>query len=141
MSRECVTFDHTADVGLAASADSLAELYEALALGLARFICASPVAALERRTIAVAAGDLEALAVDFLWEVMQLVQARRFVVAEVSVGELDAGAPRIAAVLAGEPLDGARHELAAEVKAITWHQLRVGRAEDGRWRARVILDL
>ena len=34
MSKTCTTFDHTADVGLAARADTLAELFEALAEGL-----------------------------------------------------------------------------------------------------------
>ena len=39
MAKHCETFDHTADVGLAARADSPAELFEALAEGLAEFLC------------------------------------------------------------------------------------------------------
>ncbi len=40
----------------------------------------------------------------------------------------------------GEPLDHTRHELAHEVKAITYHGLRVERTADG-WLAEVIVDI
>ena len=40
----------------------------------------------------------------------------------------------------GEPLDPARHELAREVKAITYHELRVEQTADG-WLAEVIVDI
>ncbi len=141
MARSCTTFDHTADVGLEARADSLAELYQALGEGLGRFLCASPARGEERRSLAVEAEDLEALVVDFLWALQTELQARRFVLASLEVGALEEGPPaRIAATLLGERYDPARHELAAEVKAITWHGLEVAREGEG-WRARVILDL
>jgi len=40
----------------------------------------------------------------------------------------------------GEPLDRARHELEHEVKAITYHGLRVQQTPDG-WLAEVIVDI
>ena len=40
----------------------------------------------------------------------------------------------------GEPLDSARHMLAHEVKAITYHELKVVRDGDG-WLAEVIVDI
>ena len=141
MARSCTTFDHTADVGLEARADTLAELYQALGEGLARFLCSSPARADEQRSLSVEAEDLEALVVDFLWALQTELQARRFVLAALEVTCLEEGPPaRIAATLAGEPYDPERHELESEVKAITWHGLEVIRAEAG-WRARVILDL
>ena len=39
MAKHCETFDHTADLGLQARADTLGELFEALAEGLADEIC------------------------------------------------------------------------------------------------------
>ena len=40
----------------------------------------------------------------------------------------------------GEPLDRSRHELSHEVKAITYHGLRVEK-QDGKWLAEVIVDI
>ena len=139
MAKRCETFDHTADVGLAAEADTRAELFEALAEGLAEVICPRRrVAAAGRRELRVEAEDVEALAVDFLSEVLAVIQDERFLVAAVAVSE--AGDTAVTARLAGEPYDPGRHELAAEVKAVTYHQLKIARRR-GRWTGRVILDL
>jgi len=136
--KHCEIFDHTADVGLAARADSLGELFEALAEGLADVICPrSQVAAKETRQVTVSAEDTEALAVDFLSEVAAM-QTRHFMVAGVRVRQIAAGA--VKAELSGQPYDPARHEIATEVKAVTYHQLRIAR--EGRlWTGRVILDI
>jgi SHS2 domain-containing protein len=50
------------------------------------------------------------------------------------------GALEVSATLRGEPLDPAKHELAADVKAVTFHGLAVERTADG-WRAQVTLDV
>ena len=134
-------FEHTADIGLAARADSLAELFEALAEGLSEVICEpTTVQAGERRTLAVAEDepDAEGLLVDFLWQVLALFEHERFLVRAVRVTHVDPA--RIEAELTGERYDPQRHELLREVKAITWHQLLVAQREDG-WEGRVILDL
>ena len=41
----------------------------------------------------------------------------------------------------GEPLDPARHSLDHEVKAITYHGLRVEQEPGGGWLAEVIVDI
>jgi len=132
-------FEHTADVGIAAWGDSFGELYEALAEGLAEFICARPtVTASQERELTVQAEDAEALAVDFLSAVLNLIQVDRFMVARVRVTE--AGEHHIEATLLGEPYNPARHEIHTEVKAVTYHLLRVAKEAD-RWTGRVVLDL
>ena len=40
----------------------------------------------------------------------------------------------------GEPYDPDRHQLSHEVKAITYHELRVEQV-DGEWLAEVIVDI
>lgn len=143
MTKECGTFDHTADVGLAARADSLGELYEALAEGLADYICSrQQVRPARTLTLSVRAEDAEVLAVDFLCRVLATIQSDRFLIASVRVTKaatVPAGA-ELTAELHGEPYDPARHELHTEVKAVTYHLLRVARDGD-QWVARVILDL
>ena len=44
------------------------------------------------------------------------------------------------AIAYGEPMDPARHEPAHEVKAITYHDLKVEQTADG-WLAEVIVDI
>ena len=139
MAKRCKTFDHTADIGLAATADTLGELFEAMAEGLAELIC--PIAQVEprqKRQIRAEAEDIEALAVDFLSQVMVTIETERFAIAAVAVEEIDH--THVRARIVGEPLDPARHELDTEVKAVTYHQLSVV-CDAGRWMARVILDV
>ena len=139
MGKHCETFEHTADVGLSAEADSLGELMEELAEGLADVICPrGQVRASDRRRVEATAEDVEALTVDFLSEVMLAIQTLHFAVAAAKVTAADEG--YVAAELSGERVDFARHEFHTEVKAVTYHQLRVAR-ERGRWTARVILDI
>lgn len=139
MAKHCETFDHTADVGLAATGDTLGELFEALAEGLAELICpVGQVAAAQVRLVTVRADDLEALAVDFLTRVLVMILAERFPVAQVRVKRIDENI--VEAEIVGEPLDAARHEFHTEVKAVTYHQLSIASA-DGLWRGRVILDI
>jgi SHS2 domain-containing protein len=139
MAKRCETFDHTADVGLLARADSLGELLEALAEGLAGFICPrETVAAARKREVRVRSEDVEALAVDFLGAVLNLIQAERFVVARVSVK--DVSERSVLAEALGEPYDARRHDLSTEVKAVTYHMLRIAR-EGKEWVGRVVLDL
>ena len=139
MTKHFEHFEHTADVGIAAWGDSIAELYEALAEGLAEFICPRPtVSASQEREVAVQAEDAEALAVDFLSAVLNLIQTDRFMVAGVRI--TDADEHHIVATLTGESYDPVRHEIHTEVKAVTYHLLRVAQ-EVGRWTGRVVLDL
>jgi len=139
MAKAWQTFDHTADIGLAATADTLGELLEAMGEGLAELICPRrQVAATLVRRVRVEAEDREALAVDFLWQVMSAIQVDHFVVASVWVRDVDD--THVTAKLIGEPYDPARHELAAEVKAVTYHQISIVK-EGSQWAARVILDV
>ncbi len=75
---------------------------------------------------------------DFLVAVMTAVQVDRFLVAQARVVEISPRAVR--ADLSGEPYNPARHEWAHEVKAVTYHQLRVAREPDA-WVGRVIVDV
>ena len=139
MAGYCETFDHTADVGLRAQADTLGELLAALADGLAELICPrGQVRPADVRPCRIQAEDVEALTVDFLWDVMSAVQYEHFVVSRVEVQRADETS--VQASLHGEPYDPARHELETEVKAVTYHQLQVARDGD-QWIAQVILDL
>ncbi len=139
MAGHCEIFEHTADIGLKAHADTLEELFAALAEGLADLICSrQQVEEAQSRNCEVTAEDIEALLVDFLWQVMSTIQFEHFMVSAVHIEKGDKTS--VKAVLAGEPYDPKKHELATEIKAVTYHNLKVAQ-EDGRWTAQVILDI
>ena len=139
MSGYCETFDHTADVGLAARADSPTELLEALAGCMCDLVCPRKnVSPDNKRTIAVEAPDFEALTVDFLEAVLATIQVDRFAVASIKVTSVTQTSA--ATELIGSELDPQRHEILTEIKAVTYHELEVVE-RDGQWSARVILDL
>jgi len=123
--------------GLEAEADSLAELFEAMGEGMAGLICPrQQVEAKETARVELAAEDTEGLLVDFLSRILYLIQTRRLLVAKVSVERVDERS--VAATVAGETYDPARHTWGTEIKAVTYHQLKAAQ-EGGTWRGRVIL--
>jgi SHS2 domain-containing protein len=139
MAKDFWTFDHPADLGLEARADSLQELFEALGEGLAEQICPRSAVRQEKTVrLEVRSDDLEALAVDFLAELLRMFHLERFLVARVQVQRIDDCS--VAAAVTGENYDPARHEIALEVKAVTYHQLKIAREGDG-WTAKVIFDI
>ncbi len=139
MSKQIKIIDHTADVGLEAQADSLGELFEAMAEGLAGLICPlEEMSASQSREVSVRAEDADALAVDFLTAVLNIIQTRHFMVARVKVAEIDSN--HVVATLHGEPYQPERHEIGMEIKAVTYHQLRIAQQGDG-WVGTVILDI
>lgn len=131
--------DHTADVGIEVAGQSLAELFEAFGEGLGEIICPRRLVSPERTVrIEVAADDIENLAVDFLSRLLYVIEVDRFLVHKVAVPYV--GETNITADIYGETYDPARHEWTREVKAVTYHQLKI--EQDGDWwKGRVIFDL
>ena len=139
MVRDFRTFEHTADIGLEGHADSLGQLFEAMGEGLVDVI--SPHGSAEKRKkleIRVQADDVESLMVDFLSEVLRLFTLDKFIVADIKVGQINETS--VVAEVAGEPYDPERHGPAEEIKAVTYHRLKVAQEGD-EWIASVILDV
>jgi len=132
--------DHTADLGIEVEAPSFAALLETAALGMVQvMVDPGRLRAVESRRVTVAGGDREMLLVGLLREVLYLYDTARWLCAAAEV-VVAADQRSLTARLDGEPFDGARHEIATEIKAVTYHGLEV-REQAGRWRATVILDL
>jgi SHS2 domain-containing protein len=132
-------FEHTADLGLRVRATDLNTLFAEAAEALTAAIIEEVDVVEPRDSIAVrvTGTDRAFLLFDWLRELLYRFDAerrlfRRFDV-RVSEGGLDATAW-------GEPYDAERHPLSHEVKAITYHGLRVDQ-EDGGWVAEVIVDI
>jgi SHS2 domain-containing protein len=133
------TFDHTADLGLRIRAADLNALFAEAALALTSLFVedAAAIRPARRVEVALPPDAVEYLMFDWLRAILYHFEVDHMLVARCEVRIDDAG---LHAILEGESLDPARHELAHEVKAITYHDLRVEEAEGG-WLAEVIVDI
>lgn len=95
----------------------------------------------ESRDVAIEAEAADLLLVRFLEEIVFHKDAGRLLLraTEVRVSSTAEGL-RATAKLRGERIDPARHELGADVKAVTVHGLRVEQADAG-WDATFTLDV
>jgi SHS2 domain-containing protein len=132
-------FDHTADLGLRIQSADVNSLFAEAARALLSVIVSNPDAVEPREslTLHVAGCDVEYLFVDWLDEFLFLFESKRFLASDFQAMLDDAG---LSATVRGETYDPARHVLAHEVKAVTYHGLTVEQSPDG-WRAEVILDI
>jgi len=133
------TFDHTADLGLrirAATLDKLfAEAGQAMFSALVEDL--TSIQPRERFEIVIHGANREYLLFDWLKELLYRFEADHMLFSRFEVRVGDAG---LSATAWGEALDWERHVLSHEVKAITYHELKVERTRDG-WLAEVIVDI
>ena len=133
------TFDHTADLGLRIQAADLNTLFAEAGLALQSALVEdlATVAPLRRLDVRLPADSLEYLLFDWLNALLHHFDSEQLLFGRFEVKVSDAG---LEATAWGEPLDRARHEMAHEVKAITYHELKVEPAGTG-WLAEVIVDI
>ena len=133
------TFDHTADLGLRVRAADLDTLFAEAAAGLFSVLVEDlgTVVASQTVDVRVAGDDRAFLLFDWLKELLYRFDAEHLLLCRFAVRVREDG---LAAEAWGEPYDPARHELGHEVKAITYHGLRVEPTAGG-WLAEVIVDI
>lgn len=133
------TFDHTADLGLRIRADDLPGLFADAGRALTSLLVDDITVVRETTsvTIALPTDDLEFLLFDFLKAILYHFETEHVLLVRFDVQLADSG---LLAIGHGEPLDAARHPLGREVKAITYHALRVEQVAEG-WLAEVIVDI
>ena len=132
-------FEHTADLGLRARAADLDALFNEAAQALFEAIVTdlATVQPLQRVDITIEGDDREYLLFDWLKELLYHFDAEHLLLGKF---EVHVEGNRLTAAAWGEPLDRARHQLEHEVKAITYHGLKVEQTPDG-WLAEVIVDI
>ncbi|MCS7046833.1 MAG: archease [Gemmataceae bacterium] len=132
-------FEHTADLGLRIRAADLDALFAEAAAALFETIVPdlASVRPVRRVDVDLAGTDREFLLFDWLKELLFHFDVDKLLLARFNVHVRDDG---LTGSAWGEPLDRQRHVLEHEVKAITYHGLRVERTPDG-WLAEVIVDI
>jgi SHS2 domain-containing protein len=131
--------EHTADVGLRIEASDWDTLLAEAARALFTLLVPNVVSAVgdEAFEFKLPPESPENLLVDWLTELLFAFESRRLVLCEFAVKADGTG---LHAVARGERFDSDRHEIGYEIKAITYHQLRVEQRKQ-EWVAQVFLDL
>jgi SHS2 domain-containing protein len=130
--------EHTADVAIRGWGPDLSALFRAMAEGL--FATVADVGSVRRRTERRLSLDAESprdLLHDWLDELNALHQIHRELYVEFEVRVEDG---HLEAVVRGEPIDFDRHDLAIEVKAVTWHDFDLRTTVAG-YESYVLLDI
>ena len=94
-----------------------------------------------RKTITVEAENIELLLFSFLQELIFLKDAKLllFNKFDISINE-NKGKYKLKSKAYGEKLDMKKHELLADVKAVSLHNFKIRKTKSG-WKAEVILDV
>lgn len=132
-------FDHTADLGLRVRAPDLNTLFAEAGECLFSAIVEDPavVRPSAEQAIDLTGTNREYLLFDWLRELLYRFDADHMVYRNFAVTVHPDG---LTATVRGEKLDPTRHTLSHEVKAITYHELKVEQTPDG-WLAEVIVDI
>jgi SHS2 domain-containing protein len=139
MSARYTTFDHTADLGVEIYGKTLPELFANAAFAIFDIITdLRIVRTTEERRVLVEGEGREDLLVNYLREILYLFNGEGLLLKEFSITKMDPN--RLEAQVSGEPFDPARHRINMEIKAVTYHQVTVGKTSEG-WTGRVIFDV
>jgi SHS2 domain-containing protein len=132
-------FEHTADLGLRVRAADLDTVFAEAARGLFAAIVEDLAAVRPERRVELrlSGNDREYLLFDWLKELLYHFDAEHLLFGRFEAHVTGSG---LSGAAWGEPLDRSRHELSHEVKAITYHGLRVEQTADG-WLAEIIVDI
>jgi SHS2 domain-containing protein len=133
---------HTADIGLAVRGRTLRHLFENAGRALCVLGSGDSRAVKARRLVrlAVRGSALDDLLVRWLHELLFLQETRGWRFRGCAVEALDRRRMTLRARARGERFDPSRHPRRREIKAVTYHDLRIIRS-DGWWRVRIILDV
>lgn len=131
--------DHTADIGIIASGKDVSEAFGNAAYAM--FDILTDIGKIKEESsfeVHVSADNIAELLVVWLNELLYQYEVERFICRRFSINDIDETSLR--ALVFGEKIDPARHEIRTEIKSVTYHQFRVEKMDDG-WEAQVIFDV
>lgn len=127
---------HTADIRIRAFGKSREELFQNMLQGMFSGYQPDRSHLSIKRDFTASSPDLAALLVDFLSEALRLADTYHEVYDELSFSRFTD--TECAGELKGWPLKAVEGE---EIKAATYHDLKLGQKQDGIWEAEVIFDI
>jgi len=131
--------EHPSDLGIEAYGVTMAETFRNAARGLMSVIAGtSVIEPEEERSISIIGLDRENLFVRWLTEILFLYDAEKFLTTDVTFAIINDTS--LHATILGQKYDAKIHELKLDVKAITYHKLKIENIENN-WTARVFVDI
>jgi len=131
--------DHTADIGIKANGETLEELFETAAEAMFdQIVDTRRLKGLGRSRLEVTGIDREDLMISWLRELLFLWNGREMLVKRLAIKAISETA--LSAVVIYDPYDPQTHEILTDIKAVTYHGIRVEKSEAG-WESTVIFDV
>jgi len=131
--------EHTADIGIVAYGADIKQVFANAALGL--FTLMADLDNLKegvKREIELSAEDVEVLLVQWLNELIYISEVEHVIFKRFEINELSN--TRLKATCFGEKIKAGQHRLKREIKAATYHMLKLTKEND-RYQVRIIFDI
>ena len=131
--------DHTGDIGIVMYGGDLRELF--LNAGRAFFSLITylnRIRSTSAHTIVLTSDNLDELMVTWLGELLYLFDAQGMLFKKFDLEEVHTHG--LKAVVRGESFQPERHVIKREIKAVTYHQVKVEKKGE-KWEGRIIFDL
>jgi SHS2 domain-containing protein len=131
--------NHTADICIEVwgktKKEALANTVEAM---FDLLVDSNNVSEVQIKQLTITGADIDDMLINLLREALYLFHADAWQCKKCEILELNK--QKIVARFSGEPYDANNHQLKMEIKAVTYHTLKIERVDKG-WRARVIFDV
>ncbi|MEM0123996.1 MAG: archease [Candidatus Micrarchaeaceae archaeon] len=131
-----------ADLAFEADGATIDDLFSSAAEALTSAMIDDPnrIGHTETLRFGVASKSLEMLLFLFLNRIILYKDSKKILFGRFDVKISEGRGYKLRCTAYGEKLDAERQKLAVDVKAVTMHMLKVWR-ENGKWRARVVIDV
>ena len=131
--------DHTADIGIVAFGADIKQVFANAALGLFTLMADTDDFKEDvERELKLSAEDVEVLLVEWLNELIYIFDVEHIFFKRFEVDEITS--TQIKARCFGEKIKTSQHKLKREIKAATYHMLKINK-EDAGYKVQVIFDI
>jgi SHS2 domain-containing protein len=131
--------DHTADLGIIVKGGDVKDLFIRAARAMTDLMVKGDISRTTvTRDVIVEGEDFPDLMVKWLGEILYLFEGEKLIVHAIEIKSISPVQLKSSLGLTGFEPD--YHQVLREIKAVTYHQISVAKANDG-WEARVIFDI
>jgi SHS2 domain-containing protein len=135
--RKFEILEHKADLKIKVFGKTKEELFENAMVGMfeaAKYETTKRLTT-KQQTIKISSVDLPSLLVDFLSEILYLVETKKLVFEKVEFRKLTEN--EIEGILAGRPLK----RMGVHIKGVTYHDLDIRQEKNRTWQATILFDI
>jgi len=131
--------DHTADLGIIVKGTDVEDLFISAAQAMTHLMVKGDISEkIATRDVLIEGEDFPDLMVRWLGEILYLFEGENFIVHSIEIKSISP--IQLKSILSLTGFEPEYHEVLREIKAVTYHQISVDKANDG-WEAKVIFDI